>query len=279
VVVCECRSLLIYPRHGICTIRQTFEQLAESATVDSASRVLKVSLATRKTPIEVSTIYYRTGYDPKQYRSQCDYATRMRLERSRAVKCPTIPLQLVGCKKVQQVLTEPGVLESFLLDRDRWVAPIFTEEDVVAVRRNWMPMWDLSEGGEEGVEKARANAHNLVLKPQRDGGGNNIYKGSVPGFLDTLPVEERKAWIAMELISPPEGLGNYFVHAGSETPHVFKTDTSSELGIYGLVFFDQDAQNVDEKEIGWLVRTKCRDSNEGGITAGFGCLDSLLLVG
>jgi hypothetical protein len=33
------------------------------------------------------------------------------LERSRAVKCPSIAYQLVGAKKVQQVLAEPGRLE------------------------------------------------------------------------------------------------------------------------------------------------------------------------
>ncbi len=36
------------------------------------------------------------------------------IEKSGAVKCPNIAYQLVGAKKVQQVLAEPGVLERFV---------------------------------------------------------------------------------------------------------------------------------------------------------------------
>ena len=37
------------------------------------------------------------------------------LEKSSAVKCPNLPSQLVGAKKVQQYLCEEGVLERFVL--------------------------------------------------------------------------------------------------------------------------------------------------------------------
>ncbi|KAJ8584161.1 hypothetical protein M405DRAFT_827269 [Rhizopogon salebrosus TDB-379] len=39
------------------------------------------------------------------------YETRFLLERSRAIKCPSLPLHLAGSKKVQEVLTRPGMLE------------------------------------------------------------------------------------------------------------------------------------------------------------------------
>ena len=35
---------------------------------------------------------------------------------------------------------------------------------------------------------------------------------------------------------------------------------------------------IKEKEVGWLVRTKGKDSNEGGVAAGFSVLDSIVLV-
>lgn len=38
---------------------------------------------------------------------------RLLMERSLAVKCPDISTHLVGVKKVQQVLAQPGVLERF----------------------------------------------------------------------------------------------------------------------------------------------------------------------
>ena len=36
------------------------------------------------------------------------------MERSAAIKCPTVPYQLSGTKKVQQVLAQPGMVEKFL---------------------------------------------------------------------------------------------------------------------------------------------------------------------
>ena len=42
-----------------------------------------------------------------------DWATRLLLETSRAPNCPSIAMQLVGSKRVQQMLTVPGVLEKW----------------------------------------------------------------------------------------------------------------------------------------------------------------------
>lgn len=138
-----------------------------------------------------------------------------------------------------------------------------------------MGMWGLDE--EDGVAKARDLALQLVLKPQREGGGNNVYKESIPEFLDTLPPPEREAWIAMELITPPEGVGNYLVRAGdANEQHPVKTNIVSELGVFGWCLFGGEA--IQEKEVGWLVRTKGKDTNEGGVATGFSVLDSLLLV-
>lgn len=45
-----------------------------------------------------------------------EFKLRLDIERSRAIKCPTVAFQLAGCKKVQQALTEPCVLEKYLHD-------------------------------------------------------------------------------------------------------------------------------------------------------------------
>lgn len=265
-------------RHTLHVIRQTFDELAESAEVDASSRILRIKHPVTNKSIEISTVYFRAGYTPTDYPTQTQFATRLLLERSRAIKCPTIQLQLAGGKKVQQVLTKPGVLESFLLDRTRWSGPEFTETDVALLRDSWMGMWGLDENGDEGVEKARLLAEKLVLKPQREGGGNNVYKSSIPGFLDALPLAEREAWIAMELIETPKGVNNYLVRAGSGSEGSVKTETISELGIFGWALFGPGAKAVKHEEVGWLVRTKGTNSDEGGIATGFSVLDSLFLV-
>ena len=221
-------------------------------------------------------MYFRAGYTPNDYPTPSHYDIRGLLESSRAIQCPSIPLQLAGGKKVQEELTKPGVLEHFM--RSAKFASVFTSEDLEAIRSTWMEMWSLDADGGAGVEKAREHAANLVLKPQREGGGNNVYKEAIPPFLNALPEQERAAWIAMRLIATPKGLGNYLVRAGSGSDGAVKANVISELGIFGWALFGGADGKVEEKEVGWLVRTKGEDSNEGGVAAGFSVLDSVVLV-
>jgi glutathione synthase len=278
-------------RHSIHVIRQTFDQLSHSATVDPENYVLRIACSRELDPdgfVEISTVYFRSGYVPSEYPTPTHYSTRFLLEQSRAIKCPSIALQLAGGKKVQEVLTHPGVLEHFLCDQKKWGKNIFDTQHVHELRQSFMSMWGLDvaedmltpdyeapkSGNEEfGTRKARELSHALVLKPQREGGGNNVYKDSIPDFLNKLPPQERQAWIAMELIVPPENTGNYLVRADSAA---VRADVVSELGIFGWALFG--AGEISEKEVGWLMRTKGKDSNEGGVASGFSVLDSILLV-
>ena len=50
--------------------------------------------------------------------SELEWKGRLKVERSLAVKCPSIGYHLVTAKKVQQAIAAPGVLERFLQDRD-----------------------------------------------------------------------------------------------------------------------------------------------------------------
>ena len=65
-----------------------------------------------ETPISV--VYYRAGYTPDDYPSEKEWSARIRVEKSTAIKCPTVGYQLAGTKKIQQVLCELNVLETFL---------------------------------------------------------------------------------------------------------------------------------------------------------------------
>ncbi|KAJ8870429.1 hypothetical protein PR048_029451 [Dryococelus australis] len=62
----------------------------------------------------VSVVYFRSGYNPNQYPSQLEWDARLMMERSRAIKSPTIQYHLAGTKKVQQALAHPLVVEKFL---------------------------------------------------------------------------------------------------------------------------------------------------------------------
>ncbi|KAG6909274.1 hypothetical protein DXG01_001218 [Tephrocybe rancida] len=282
-------------KHSIRAIRRTFEELAESATLDPATRILRVNVPPSIHPgglAEISVVYFRAGYAPHEYQTPKHYQTRFLLEQSIAINCPSIALQLAGGKKVQEVLTQPGVLEHFLADQQKWGAAVFSPSELDELRQTFMGMWGLDAGsdlltpdlaalesGKEsfGMQKARELALSLVLKPQREGGGNNVYKDSIPPFLDNLPPKERQAWIAMELIVPPKGAGNYLIRAGSGNQAAANVEVVSELGIFGWALFGEYV-DIRQQQGGWLVRTKGRDSDEGGVATGFSVLDSILLV-
>lgn len=127
-------------------------------------------------------------------------------------------------------------------------------------------------------------AAKYVLKPQREGGGNNIYGAKIPPFLKSLGDDERKwrAHILMELIEPPV-VRNIIFRNGA----VRESEVVGELGIFGVCLWNTKRTEGHEKaklqilenfEAGWLLRTKGRESEEGGVAAGFGVIDSVCLV-
>ncbi|KAH7928740.1 glutathione synthase [Leucogyrophana mollusca] len=256
-------------KHAIHVVRQTFAELAESVAIDPTSRALLITPSPSTTPapsaIEISTIYFRAGYVPTDFPTPADYATRIALERSRAIKCPSIPLQLAGGKKVQEALTKPGVLERFLGGgaESGGYGPEVLEE----VRATWMGMWALDE--DEGTTTT-------TTSPAPPEPAGTLKARAHASALD------REAWIAMELIVPPAGTGSYLVRAGGGGG--VRAEVISELGVFGLALFGGGAGGgkgegeVREREVGWLMRTKGVESNEGGVAAGFSVLDSVVLV-
>jgi glutathione synthase len=224
---------------------------------------------------EVAVIYMRAGYGPGDYTSDSAWDARYHLERSAAIKCPTVLTQLAGTKKVQQVLatptpaSEPSMLGKFIKDdtdsaRELWKT--FT---------NIYPM-DTSEAGLEARKKALdpETAQAYVLKPQREGGGNNIYRGAIPQFLKATPESHWASYILMELITPPP-VSNVILRNGV----LEEGGVICELGIYGGCVWDQQSGDIIyNEEAGYLLRTKGDKSEEGGVAAGYGCMDSCSLV-
>ena len=126
-----------------------------------------------------------------------------------------------------------------------------------------------------------------MLKPQREGGGNNVYGARIPAYLKSLGDDARKwrAYILMELIKSPSTrnsiLRNGIIQSG---------EVIGELGVFGVCLWRQSDQVgrtgketfegsvLANWEAGWLLRTKGHESEEGGVAAGFGAVDSICLV-
>lgn len=216
---------------------------------------------------EIAVVYFRNGYDPAHYASENDWNARLMLERSRAIKCPSAALHLAGTKKVQQVLASPGVLERFISD----------EEVLNRIRSTFTGLYTLDEGpeGDKTVQMAIANPERFVLKPQLEGGGNNIYGEDIVTTLkDTADIKERSKFILMDKIQPPV-TKNYIVRA--ELPKPVLADVISEIGFYGILI-SRGNEVLVNREVGHLMRTKSIDHEDGGVCSGRANLDSPFLV-
>ena len=228
-------------------------------------------------------MYFRAGYGPGEYINSTNWATRAHLERSRAIKCPTVLTQLAGLKKVQQVLAQPPTSDSppqSILTR---FLPNASPGILARLQSTFAAIYPLDSSALGQQAKAIATnpalASGYVLKPQREGGGNNIYKLRIPEYLKSIPEDHWGGYILMELIVPPK-IRNLIVRNGE----VANKEVVGELGVYGVCLWDakskQDGGVGVQKsyEAGWLLRTKASESEEGGVAAGFGCVDSVVLV-
>ncbi|XP_047506361.1 glutathione synthetase-like isoform X2 [Pieris napi] len=248
-------------RPDIMIYRKTLNEIHEEAELND-----KKQLVIEGRPVAV--VYYRSGYEPAQYPSQKEWDARLRVERSSAIKCPSIHYQLAGTKKVQQALAAPGALERFVAEGElrARVRDIFTG----------LYSLDFDDSGERAVEMAIADAERFVLKPQREGGGNNLYGADVKeALLRMRHSRERAAYILMERILPPL-ISGYVVRPNAAVPPSL-CDLVSELGIFGVIIGSKE-KIYSNRQVGHMLRTKLADANEGGVAAGLGALDSPYLL-
>lgn len=247
--------------HGISSVRLNIDDIHEQTYRESRENRLFL----KKTGQEIALIYFRAGYSPSDFQSEKSWENRLLLETSYAIKAPDLMTQLSGTKKIQQLLTDESILSVYVADNS-------DREQLLSTFVKIYPL-DESPLGQEGKKLAFESPQNYVLKPQREGGGNNIYKSDIPEFLKKTPEHQWSAYILMELIEPLPTEGN-IVLRGRE---IFSEPILSELGIFGCVLFD-DEEIYHNDYSGWLLRSKFNSSNEGGVAAGFGCVDSVVLI-
>ena len=252
------------------------EILPRTSIAETPKRQLLYHVPSHPSKIfEVAVVYFRAGYGPSDYADVSAWDGRLQIERSNAIKCPTVLAQLAGAKKVQQVLATPtspdtpSVLNRFVKESPREI------EELEKTFTNIFPL-DSSPSGLEARKLAMdaEKCKGYVLKPQREGGGNNTYRTAIPPFLKSLPDTHWKSYILMEIITPPP-VHNIILRNGV----LEKGGVICELGVYGTCLWDQGTGEVlHNEEAGYLLRTKGDKSEEGGVAAGFGSMDSVRLV-
>lgn len=244
-------------------------QTALERTILTTDRTLLFKPTFGSGDLEVSVIYYRGGYAAAEY-LEVSKETRVRLEMSRAVKCPDILQHLTTLKAVQQALTGLGALERFL-----------PPEKANVLKQTFMPMQvlDASEAGLAARKLAidPKEALNYVLKPNLEGGGHNIFRTDIPDFLNKRPQEQWHRYTLMRLIEPPPTTGTLMM-----PENLYHGAVVSELGILGTVLWKRPQSGqieVLENEVaGWTFKTKPADIDEMSVVKGYGCFDCPLLT-
>ena len=242
---------------GIPVLRLPLEEIA------ARGRLLEGHLAFSGQVAAVT--YFRAGYTPDDFPSPDAFKGRELIENSSTISVPNLATQLAGTKKVQQLLTDGATLRRFCDEKDARAmeatfAAIYDLDDEVQTPDGPTPAW-----------KAAARAPGqFVLKPQREGGGNNLYDEELAARLSHSSPEERKAYVLMERIRPIPH------HAAVVADGRLKEEKSvSEIGRFGVYLADgpRELMNIDA---GYLVRTKGHEVREGGVTAGYAYLNSLI---
>ncbi|EYC40723.1 hypothetical protein Y032_0600g494 [Ancylostoma ceylanicum] len=108
-------------------VRRTLTQCEQCLTL-SPERHLFLSGS------RVAVVYFRAGYTPDNYPTEKEWAARLLIERSDAIKSPWIGLQVANTKKTQQVLAEDGVVERF----------VGHPRDAAAIRSTFAGLWAIN---------------------------------------------------------------------------------------------------------------------------------------
>ena len=243
---------------GLETRRRTLESIALGGRLRDGHLVVDGEL--------MAIVYFRAAYGPEDFQSEGDFHARALIEAASAIAVPDLYTQLAGAKKVQQALSDPAVLARFLPAREAArVAGCFAGqydlEQPLATPAGPRPAWQV----------AREQPHAFVLKPQREGGGHNAFDAELVQRLDALPPAERPAYILMERIRPVRHSA-YLVRERAAR----RVEAVSEVGRFGVYLAEGGRMRLN-RDAGYLVRSKAHDTQEGGVSAGFGFLDSLLL--
>lgn len=246
--------------HGIRLVRRTLKELSECQHNDSGELVVEDN------GVVAGVVYFRAGYTPDDYPTDLEWQGRSVVEHSTAIKSPDIFYHIFGAKKVQQALATPGVLKQFTR----------SNEESELLMSSFAGLYALGEGNDEqAVKMALADPHGYVLKPQREGGGNNLYDDDLVKELQTMTYEERGAFILMQKILPPSVPGSLV--RGGEI--VYEGDTVCELGVFGVSLREYGSDRVILNEVvGHILRAKASKTDEGGVAAGYAFLSSPKLV-
>ncbi|KAL3108880.1 hypothetical protein niasHT_011430 [Heterodera trifolii] len=217
---------------------------------------------------KVAIAFYRSF---SSLRDERIFNVRLMIERSTAIKIPTVANALASQKKIQQILAKPGMVERFF--------PHPNEADkVTAIRKTFTGLYGLDDPDNENtkrvIQDAIAHPDNYVMKPSREGGGNNFWGDEIPKKLREMSRAELSGHILMQKVHPFSA-PNYMVRPNDGVQH---GNVVTELSTFGTLLGHVKTKAVlHNAQQGHYARSKPEGATEGGVYGGGGVVDSPFL--
>jgi glutathione synthase len=139
----------LWATHKVKAVRKTMAEIAAQGKLVGPDRRLVVD------GVEVAVCYFRAGYQPEDYPTDAEWSARRLMERSFAIKCPSIAHHLAGAKKIQQALAQPGCLERFV-----------DAKDAALLRESFAGLYGLDDESIQGDATTKAAYEEALKKPE-----------------------------------------------------------------------------------------------------------------
>jgi glutathione synthetase len=234
-------------------------EIVKVATFDSSNNLLIEGKI-------VSLFYFRAGYVEKDYLEEDNWEAREMIELCTAIKCPNMNTFLCTFKIFQYHLLKTENLKKYFTDD-------LIVNDLLRFFTKIFYVQDLNDEEKKSLFKEMASdVSKYIVKPQKEGGGNNFYNEDI---LKIIPTGEDvsqlgdviKSAIVMERVYPPE-----FDAAILFENKCKISKCVSEVSVYGIVISDDNTIH-NNKSLGFLLRTKEKNSQEGGVLIGSSAVD------
>ena len=247
----------LYNKYKISSIRMTLEEIKAKCVQDeNGNLTLDGQL--------ISLFYFRAGYTEKDYPNEESWQGRELIELSTAIKVPDINTFLTTFKIFQYELSKPKILMHYC----------HTELIINDIIRFFGGIYNIKDMSPEEIKdlfnKIKTEPNKYILKPMKEGGGNNITGDKLKELIPEEGAEISdliKNSVIVDKIESFEHEG-----LGIRDEKIKLQNSISEFSIYGIILTNENTI-INNKSVSFLVRTKESNSVEGGIIEGAGSID------
>ena len=247
----------LYNKYNLSSIRFTLEEINSRCIQDENGNLFLDGKL-------VSLFYFRAGYCENDYPNEESWKGRELIELSTAIKVPDINTFLTTFKIFQYELSKPKILMKYC-DSELII------NDILRFFGGIYNIRDMSENEiKELFNKIRNEPEKYILKPMKEGGGNNITGDKLKELIPEKDSEINDLIKNSVIVEKIESYGHEGLIIRNEKLNL--QNSISEYSIYGIVLADINNLIIN-KSVSFLVRTKNKENIEGGIIEGAGAID------